>query len=78
MCEIGLKANKAQIIHNFARFVVHEFIVSGFGLRADTSSFDGVLCNSRKTPLLKHWITGKKSLHVSCDRVQNVRRLRSE
>ena len=24
ICEIGLKANKSQIIHNFARFVVHE------------------------------------------------------
>ena len=24
ICEIGLKANKAQIIYNFARFVVHE------------------------------------------------------
>ena len=24
ICEIGLKANKSQIIHNFERFVVHE------------------------------------------------------
>ena len=24
ICEIGLKANKSWIIHNFARFVVHE------------------------------------------------------
>ena len=24
MCEIGLRANKSQIIHNFSRFVVHE------------------------------------------------------
>ena len=24
ICEIGLEANKSQIIHNFARFVVHE------------------------------------------------------
>ena len=24
ICEIGLKANKSQINHNFARFVVHE------------------------------------------------------
>ena len=24
ICEIGLKANKSQISHNFARFVVHE------------------------------------------------------
>ena len=24
ICEIGLKANKSQIIHNFARFLVHE------------------------------------------------------
>ena len=24
ICDIGLKANKSQIIHNFARFVVHE------------------------------------------------------
>ena len=24
ICEIGLKANKSQIIHNFARFVAHE------------------------------------------------------
>ena len=24
ICEIGLKANKSQIIHNFALFVVHE------------------------------------------------------
>ena len=23
-CEIGLKVNKSQIIHNLARFVVHE------------------------------------------------------
>ena len=36
-------------------------IVSCFGLRADTSNFDGLLCNSCKTPLLKYWITGKNS-----------------
>ena len=24
ICEIGLKAYKSQIVHNFARFVVHE------------------------------------------------------
>ena len=35
-------------------------IVLCFGLRVDTSSLDGVLCNSCKTPLLKYWITGKK------------------
>ena len=27
ICEIGLKANKSQIIHNFARFVVHEWLM---------------------------------------------------
>ena len=47
-------------------------IVSCFSFRADTSSLDAVLCNSCKTPPLKYWIAGKKSLHVSCDRVQNV------
>ena len=35
-------------------------IISCFGLRADTSNFDGDLCHSCKTPLLKYWITGKK------------------
>ena len=53
ICEIGLEANKPQIIHNFARFVIHD-IVSCFGLSADTSSLDGVPCNSFRTPLLKH------------------------
>ena len=24
ICEVGIKANKSQIIHNFARFVIHE------------------------------------------------------
>ena len=27
ICEISLKANKSQIIHNFARFVVHEWLM---------------------------------------------------
>ena len=47
------------------------YIVSCFGLRVDISPLDGVLCNSCQTPLLKYWISGKKSLHVCCDRVQN-------
>ena len=46
-------------------------IVSCFGLCADTSSLDGVLCNRCKTPLLNTGQLGKKSGHVSCERVQN-------
>ena len=32
ICEIVLKANKSQTIHNFARFVVHELFCFVFGL----------------------------------------------
>ena len=32
ICEIGLKANKSQIIHNFSWFVVHELYCFVFWL----------------------------------------------
>ena len=73
ICEIGLKANKSQIIHNFARFVVNEWYCFVFWLARSRQAYMGFcVTNSCKTPLLKYWVTGKKSLHVSCDRVQNV------
>ena len=47
-------------------------IVSCFCLLSNTSSLGRVLCNSCKTALLKIMNNWEKSLHVSCDRVQNV------
>ena len=71
ICGKGLTASKSQRRAQF-RAVSGNIcdIVSCFGLPTDTSRIDGVLCNSCRTALLKYRKTGKKSLHVSSDRVQ--------
>ena len=71
ICGKGLTASKSQRRAQF-RAVSGNIsdIVSCFGLHADTSRIDGVLCNSCRTALLKYRKTGKKSLHVSSDRVK--------
>ena len=71
ICGKGLTASKSQRRAQF-RAVSGNIsdIVSCFGVQADTSRIDGVLCNSCRTALLKYRKTGKKSLHVSSDRVK--------
>ena len=53
MCEIGLRANNisGRSFSIFRGLWSMSDIVSCFGLCADTSSLDGVLCNRCKTPL---------------------------
>ena len=67
----GLTASKSQRRAQFCAVSGNiSDIVSCFGLPTDTSRIDGALCNSCRTALLKYRKTGKKSLHVSSDRVQ--------
>ena len=67
----GLTASKSQRRAQFCAVSGNiNDIVSCFGLPTDTSRIDGALCNSGRTALLKYRKTGKKSLHVSSDRVQ--------
>ena len=67
ICGKGLTVSKSQ---RRAQFGNISDIVSCFGFPTDTSRIDGVLFNSCRTALLKYLKTGKKSLHVSCDRLQ--------
>ena len=71
ICGKGLTASKSQRRAQ-SRAVSGNIsdIVSCFGLPADTSRIDGILCNSCRTALLKYRKTEKKSLHVSSNRVQ--------
>ena len=67
----GLTASKSQRRAQFCAISGNiSDIVSCFGVPTDTSRIDGALCNSYRTALLKYRKTGKKSLHLSSDRVQ--------